>query len=127
VEIPSKPSFNEVIRLVETFFGGRIANMSATRATQEFVFVLYDSFVFLASVDERYGSFGVVHLPAERASVSRFLGTSTTLCTGEAQIREALQTIDDYCRLRLPDKYLEAFDAAVVRSNALDAASNPDE
>jgi hypothetical protein len=38
---------------------------------------------------------------------------------GEAQILEALRVIDEYCRLRLPDSYLVAFDDAMLRQKAL--------
>ena len=34
----------------------------------------------------------------------------------EKSIKESLQIIDDYCRLRLPDKFLDAYYHAYVTS-----------
>ena len=30
----------------------------------------------------------------------------------EKSVRESLALVDEYCRLRLPDKYLEAFESS---------------
>ena len=35
-----------------------------------------------------------------------------SLNSDEESIKQSLHIVDDYCRLRLPDKFLEAYDKA---------------
>jgi len=46
--------------------------------------------------------------------ITEFLGKSCSLNSDEESIKQSLQMIDDYCRLRLPDKFLEAYYQAYV-------------
>jgi hypothetical protein len=107
-------------KLTWSVFDSRVSVRSASPSIQRVVFVLYDAFAFTATVDESDGSWAVVMVLSDReASVQSFLGHSTAQLMGEAQIREALLVIDEYCRLRLPDSYLVAFDDAMLRQKAL--------
>lgn len=45
-----------------------------------------------------------------------FLGREISLNNDEKSIRESLKIIDDYCRLRLPDKFLLEYHRAYVTS-----------
>ena len=111
--------FNEVVPIIESFFGARVSVQSVDSATQKILFVLYDAFAFRTDIDER-GSFGVVRIVGKSpAYPDYFLGRNTSLRTGEEQIRGALEAIDEYCRLQLPEKYLEAFEAVVARSSTV--------
>jgi len=112
-------SVNEFVRLTWSVFDSRVAVLSVSPSIQQVVFLLYDAFAFTASVDESDGSFSVVMVLGEsELQLGSFLGHSTTQLVGEAQILEALRTIDVYCRLRLPDAYLVAFDEAILRTKA---------
>jgi hypothetical protein len=119
--------FDELVPLIEDFFGSRVSVQVVDSVEKDIVFVLYDAFAFSAGVDER-GAFGVVRLVGDpREYASFFLGRETSKRTGDAQIRGALEAIDEYCRLQLPQKYLDAFDAAVRRAGTVDVYSNPNE
>jgi hypothetical protein len=119
--------FSGLRSFLRSELGSRMSIQTVSPSTQDIVFVLYDAFVFKAGIGERHNSFGVIMLLPGKASIRTFIGQDTTLCTGKDDARNALRAIDDYCRLRLPDKYLEAFDATVVRSSALDKPSKFDE
>lgn len=74
-------------------------------------FVLYGAFSLRASIDAQTGAFGLAVLLPGDASVSRLLGKRFSLNNGEASICASLALADEYCRLRLPDKYLDALEA----------------
>lgn len=48
--------------------------------------------------------------------MTEFLGKECSLNGDEESIRKSLKIIDDYCRMRLPDKYLEAYENAYKKS-----------
>lgn len=77
-------------------------------------------------MDPWHGSFGVRVILGERLSVSSPFGHRTLIRSGAIQIKAALQAIDEYCRLLLPDKYLDALEAAIGRTDC-DQRSSADE
>ena len=79
-------------------------------------FSLYDSFVFSFVVAEfPFSSIAVVHqLPGEDLS-SRLLGVELTFIENEEDaLVSAFNVVEKYCRLRLPEKYLTAFDVPLT-------------
>lgn len=75
--------------------------------------MLYDSFLFTCNVNDRYGSFGCgIVLQNDAVAITDFLGKRTSHNNDEHSIKESLKMVDDYCRLRLPDKFLKAYDEA---------------
>ena len=46
--------------------------------------------------------------------ITEFLGKRCSLNSDVQSIKKSLQIIDDYCRLRLPDKFLDAYYKAYV-------------
>ena len=48
--------------------------------------------------------------------IIEFLGKICSLNSDAESIKESLQIIDNYCRLRLPDKFLDAYYKAYVLS-----------
>jgi hypothetical protein len=71
---------------------------------------MYDAFGFKCGLDNRYGSFGII-LPVEAgAAVRTFLGRDISMNSDPQSIRDSLELVDEYCRLRLPDKYLKRYD-----------------
>lgn len=85
-------------------------------AKKEVTCILYDSFWLICSLDDQYGRFGAGLEIGEKGVITDFLGKRCSLNSDEKSIRESLKIIDDYCRLRLPDKYLDAYYHAYVIS-----------
>ena len=95
--------------LVRDFFGFKCSKSGMNDQTKEVKCMLYDSFWLICSLDNRYGAFGAAIEIGKNALVTEFLGKRCSLNTDEQSIKESLQIIDDYCRLRLPDKFLEEY------------------
>jgi len=101
---------------IEEFYGYKVKMLSLNSATKEVACILYDSFVLKCNLDDRYGRFGAGLCIGgnEGAVLTRFLGKRCSLNSDEKSIKESLQLIDEYCRLRLPDKFLTAYDKAYM-------------
>lgn len=73
------------------------------------------SWGYICSLDDQYGRFSAgIGLGTVGGILTDFLGKRCSLIIDEESIRENLQIIDDYCRLRLPDKFLKAYYSAYV-------------
>lgn len=60
-------------------------------------------------------NFGIgIVLGNGKGILADFLGERCSLNSDEQSIKKSLQIIDDYCRLRLPDKFLDAYYKAYV-------------
>ena len=78
---------------------------------RELHFVLYQAFEVVFSLDERYNSFGAGIIIGTNCIVSHeILGKKISLNSDLKSVTESLRIIDDYCRLRLPDKFLVEYD-----------------
>lgn len=103
-------TLQELVVLVRNSIGARGRVEAVDSATDEVVFTMYDAFGFRCGLDNRYGSFGLL-LPVEAgAAIHTFLGREVSMNPDRESIRESLALVDEYCRLRLPDKYLEHYD-----------------
>ena len=102
----------ELYKLIEEHYGYKIQMRGLNSSTQEVFGVLYESFLLKCNLDDRYGMFGGAIEIAEGQVISHFLGEKCSLNGDEKSIKESLDIIDNYCRLRLPDKFLEAYDKA---------------
>ena len=101
----------ELARFVQECIGSRGRLDFFDSGTGDVVFTMYDAFGFKCGLDNRYGSFGLV-LPVEAGGTVRsFLGREISINSDPMSIRESLELVNEYCRLRLPDKYLEKYDA----------------
>lgn len=109
---PISVSLRDAVKMILKFYGRRVTLHSIDSETHHISFVLYDAIAVKAHVDPHDSSLSVAIPLAAGVQVSSPLRRSTTFCEGESQIREALRVIDDYCRLRLPDEYLEAFESS---------------
>lgn len=102
----------ELYKLIHKYYGYK-ARMRYINSEQKRVyFFLYDSFSIVCDISDRYGMFGVGIQMADGQMLTHFLGKSCSLNSDPASIKRSLQIIDDYCRMRLPDKYLEEYDKA---------------
>lgn len=102
-------------KLVESFFGYKIKMRYLNSKTNEVAGILYDSFWLECGLDSQYGRFEAgLYIGKGEAVITEFLGKRCSLNSDKKSIKESLQIIDDYCRLRLPDKFLEAYYDAYV-------------
>jgi len=80
--------------------------------------LLYDAFPISCGYDERRMLFGSGIRVTPSSMVVSFLGSSTSMACNRSSLQWSLELVDEYCRLRLPGKYLQAFDAAYVPASA---------
>lgn len=100
----------DLYKLVLSFFDKKASLPSLAETDKEVECVLYDSFVFKCSLDDRYGYFGAGIMIDKDHLVCNILGRQLTMLgNSEEDILKSLELVDQYCQLRLPDKYLEAF------------------
>ena len=102
--------------IIENFFGYKCKMRGIDSHKQEVFCILYDSFWLVCNLDDQYGRFGAGLAIGTRGMITNFLGKRCSLNSDEKSIRESLKIIDDYCRLRLPDKFLDAYYEAYVLS-----------
>jgi hypothetical protein len=102
----------ELYKLVLDFFGYKASDPFLDSGTLDVTCTLYDSFKFICGFDDQYGSFGGGVDVGHKGYITNFLGKRMSLNSDEKSIIESLQIVDDYCRLRLPEKFLEAYDRA---------------
>ena len=100
---------NELYDLVEDYYGYKIHMKSLNSETKEVVGILYDAFVLKCDINDRYGRFGAGIDVGNEGTICVFLGKHCSLNSDEKSIIESLKLIDEYCRLRLPDKFLDAY------------------
>lgn len=100
----------QLSKLIREFYGYKGEVLRTSPKYQKIDFTLYDSFSLSCGFNE-HGSFDAcINLPNEITSID-FVGYNCSLIeNNEKDILIALQKIDDYCRLRLPDKFLEMYD-----------------
>lgn len=102
--------------LIEDFFGYKCCMMGINSAEKMVFCILYDSFWLECSLNDRYGRFGAGIRIGKNGMITNFLGESCSLNSDEKSIKNSLRIIDNYCRLRLPDKFLDAYYEAYVTS-----------
>lgn len=98
--------------LVKEFYGYKCAMRGYNSENHDVFFILYNSFWAHCGVNEEGENFYASIETGSNGKITRFLGKTCSKETDEESIKESLQIIDDYCRLRLPDKFLKAYDEA---------------
>ncbi len=106
----------KLYNFIKDFFGYKCNMVGINSEKKEVKCILYDSFWLVCSLDDQYGRFGAGIEVGNEGMITVFLGKTCSLNSDETSIRESLQLIDDYCRLRLPDKFLDAYYKAYVLS-----------
>lgn len=103
--------------LIKDFFTYKVKMQYMNTEKREVGGILYDSFYLICSLDDQYGRFGAgICLGERKYVITNFLGKTCSLNSDEESITESLKIIDEYCRLRLPDKFLDAYYKAYVLS-----------
>ena len=104
---------NELYKLVKDFFGYKLSDIGRKNQECEVYGTLYEAINFSCGIDLNYHNFygiGIENPP--EGVITTFLGKKATLDATRENILDSLAMVDRYCRLRLPDKYLEAYDEA---------------
>jgi hypothetical protein len=104
-------SIDELYDLVTEHFGDRLSQEEQDSEGLIVGGVLYESFELVCSLDAQYGTFGAAIMVGKTQWTSDFFGESISMNADPRSILSSLETIDRWCRLRLPDKFLEVFDA----------------
>lgn len=79
-------------------------------------FMLYEAFVVTGNWDDYgRGNWGFGIEIGDKMVVTEFFGQSTTLCETKDAVRQALQVIDAYVRLRLGKEFLKAYEHSAKR------------
>lgn len=105
---------DELYDLVEDFFGYKAKMKYLNSTTKEVACILYDSFWLKCDLNDQYGRFEAGLEIGQEGMITEFLGKRCSLNSDVKSIKKNLQIIDDYCRLRLPDKFLEEYYKAYV-------------
>ena len=103
-------TLDELVVLVRETIGTRGSVHAIDSGNGELFFTMYDAFGFKCGLDPRYGSFGLVLPVGAGMAISTFLGRRVSMNPDAQSIRESLELVNEYCRLRLPDKYLQQYD-----------------
>lgn len=102
-------------QFVHEYYGYKIKMKYLNTEKKEVGGILYDSFFLSCNLDDQYGRFGAgICFGEQKYTITKFLGRNCSLNSDEESIKSSLKIIDEYCRLRLPDKFLEAYYKAYV-------------
>lgn len=100
----------KLLQILENHFGKKARHYSLDTELNQIKCVLYDSFVFKCQIDKRYGTFGGgIVLEDHESILINFFGKKLSLNSDELSIKSNLDIIDHYCRLRLPNKFIEMY------------------
>lgn len=102
----------ELYLLIEDYYGYRIRMLGIDSQKKEVFGVLYDSFLLRCDLNDRYERFGAGIEIANGVMQSVFLGKTLSLNNDESSIKKNLDIIDEYCRLRLPEEFLDSYKEA---------------
>lgn len=107
----------DLYNLVRDFFEYKCKMIGIDSEKMEVSAILYDSLFLKCNINDRYGRFGAgVCFGEQEYTITEFLGERCSLNSDDESIKQSLQIIDDYCRLRLPDKFLDAYDKAYAEA-----------
>ena len=79
--------------LIVEYFGYKVKTLFIDSNKKEVAFILYDSFYFKCSLDERYGGFGCGLQLSENVVSREFLGKTCSLNNDQDSIKEDLRQI----------------------------------
>ena len=105
-----KITFEQSVDIAKNFWGNR-AKISVNEQ-KEAICVLYDAFIFRWNYNDRYGAFEGGVLLKNDSLVWDYLGKNLQTDRWKGAFLKDLEIVDQYCRMRLPDKYLKAYDVA---------------
>ncbi|MCH5268103.1 MAG: hypothetical protein J1E62_07140 [Lachnospiraceae bacterium] len=105
----------ELYKLIKEFYGYKCRMIGINTESNQIECFLYDSFIMKCYIDNRSESF-TAGIDMGGEILTDLLGRQCSSANNIKAIQECLRIIDDYCRLRLPDKYLDAYDEVYLSS-----------
>src|SRR5699024_6112080 len=105
-----KLTIKDIYFLTLDYYEYKLTNPMLNSEKGEISFVLYDSFTFTLSVEKRYGIFGAGLVLNSNQILLELLGEPLAVNNDKDSIMQTLAKMDNYCRLRLTDKFLAAYD-----------------
>lgn len=109
-KMQGKVKLEEMYGLMLAFFKHKATNQYINTDKQEITVILYSSFLFKFGLDDRYNFFKGGIFIDENHCVNNFFGEKISINSDESSIINNFKLVDKYCRLRLPDKFLEEYD-----------------
>jgi hypothetical protein len=105
----------ELRDLVGEYFGAKATDTHISEADKRVVCILYDSFMFECNFNGRYGAFGGGVMIDSKYVITTFLGESISHNTDKESILSNFAIVDEFCRMRLPDKFLRRYEEALYQ------------
>lgn len=99
----------DLYKLIQEFYGYKCQMIGLNTESNKVECFLYDSFIMICHIDNQNESF-TAGIDLGGIILTDILGRQCISTNKIESIHECLQIIDDYCRLRLSDKYLHAYD-----------------
>jgi len=96
--------------IVKDFFGVKAGQFKLDKQQSFVEFVIYDTYLIHCGLDPLTGSFGARTVMGGEFASNTFMGKLLPLRSDVESVRRSLKIIDEQCRLRLPDKFLVAFE-----------------
>jgi len=110
----------ELYQIVFGFFGYKCRMQNFDPGKMEVACILYDTFLLKCKLNSRNDRFGCeISLGNDLVTITEFLGKHCFLDHDVESIKNSLKMVDDYCRLRLPDKFIEAYFQAYAENQYL--------
>jgi hypothetical protein len=110
---PPQLGYAELETLVVEHFGSKLSHVVTDPDAQTIEGVLYGAVAFSCAIDPENGTFGGGIRLANGWMMTTLLGEKISLASDAASVERSLATIERYCLHRLPDEFLDAFDAAM--------------
>lgn len=100
-------SIKYVMSITDDYFADKAKRLSINIESKTIQYLLYNSFEVKIQTGERYGDFGAGIVIGSIILGPEILpGRQIKMDSSKASILDNLKLIDEYCRLRLPDKFL---------------------
>lgn len=116
-ELKVDKDLKKLCNVIEKFYKHKAKLEYTDLNKRELHFVLYQSFKVVFGLDERYNTFGAGIFIGPDCCVSHnILGERVSLNSDKESVIKSLGVIDEYCQLRLPDKFLIEFDKKMKNS-----------
>ena len=103
---------DELYEIVKNYYGYKIKMQNIDQENLEVKGILYDSFFFECSTNDRYGRFESLIRFGEKSVVTSYIFKRSSLNSDEKSIIMSLQEVDNFCKLNLPDSFLIKYDCA---------------
>lgn len=103
----------EFFTLIRDYFGAKIVDEAVDHSAVVLRCTLYESFKFECGLNGEHGEFGggIEYFPGK--FYTNFFGQRLSRNDDRDSILANLRLVDEWCRLRLPDKFLERYETAL--------------